>query len=133
MAIVVFGTTMTFAQAPNLTEQQRIDSMTIPQMIVKLSHDYNLSSDMMTTIVFRESSFNPNACHDNYQGCGVTGYHKETFKEDAEKFYKATGIKLIYESSYDQLQMMCYSFANFPEYKRHRWTTYTKYINNKTS
>jgi len=96
--------------------------LTIPEIIKKFSNEYNLSSQMMSEIIFCESSFNTHAIHDGGQGKGVTGFHKNTFLA----WEKQSGMNLNYDSTYDQIKLMSWAFAQGEKY-RDDWTSYNRY------
>lgn len=99
---------------------------TVEQIIEEKSLKYNLNPETMKKIIFCESSFNENSVHDGGLGRGIVGYHKNTFENHHSKlFFKATGQELNYNSTNDQIELMTFIFANYPN-ERFKWTSFNK-------
>ena len=102
--------------------QSYVDSLTPKEFVLYIAPMYKQDSKMLTELIFCESSFNEKAIHDGGRGVGIVGFHKQTFNSFSKKF----GVKLDYNSSHDQIELMSIAFQKGEEY-RDDWTSYNKY------
>jgi len=118
------GLNVTYAEAP----EAQYPSITLPktatvqEIINQMSDEYNLSPQMMSEVIFCESSFNENATHDGGRGKGITGFHRATFLD----WEKKSGMDLNYDSTFDQIKLMSWAFSQGEKY-RDDWTSYNRY------
>lgn len=112
IAIIVFSTTVVKAQAPALTQEQRNEAMTIPQIITKFAQKYDLSSYQMTAIVKCESSMNPSAINYNDGGKGKHSKGMWQFQDlTFERYSKELGEELNVYSAYDSTKVASYMIS----------------------
>lgn len=124
IAIIVFGTVTARAAAPVLTQEQRNEAMTIPQIITKFAQQYDLSSYEMTAIVKCESSMNPSAIHlhdggKNKHSKGLWQFQDSTW----EMYSKQLSEKLDVYSAYDSTKVASYMLSKG---LGNQWSCYRK-------
>jgi len=113
------------ARIAKVEEKNRIDTMTVLELIDYIAPQYGANPDLIKKIAFCEAGYRHFPVHDGGAGVGTTGYQKNTFKDDQKRFNRPD---LVYESNFDQLTMMSISFQAGEKY-RNRWTTYVAYNN----
>ena len=78
-----------------------------------------------------ESNYNPTAVGDHGLAYGIAQFHKPTFNQYEKLYFTATGNHLEYESSTDQITLLCWMWKTYPQTKL-QWSTYrTLYLHHE--
>ena len=99
------------------------DDIPVKEVIKCIAPAYKQNPVLIDKVVFKESSYNPNAIHDNNKGRGVAGFHKTTFEGWNKQYFKETGEVLSYDSSLDQVKLLSWAFSKGEKY-RNAWSSY---------
>lgn len=116
IAVLALAITMSvpvMAQAP----MQEVKTLSVKETISFYAELNNISSSHLSKVIFCESSYNPNAIGDQGLARGLAQFHKGTF----DYFSKLMGEKLDYYSYNDQVKLMSWIWANYPQY-RNQWS-----------
>lgn len=116
---------------PNIIEADSIESPPSGRafyMVLanEVSTAYGISAPMVKTVLKHESNYNSAAVGDHGLAHGVAQFHKQTFDYYEAFYYKSSGQHLNYDSSEDQIKLMCWMWKNYPKTKN-LWSTYRKY------
>lgn len=101
------------------------DDIPVQEIIKCIAPAYGQDPVLISNVIKRESTYNPNAVHDGGRGKGVTGFHTDTFNRWNKQYLKETGEVIIYDSTLDQIKLMSWAFSKGESY-RDDWTSYNK-------
>jgi len=84
-----------------LAEQERIDKLTVQEIIETIPPKYGVKSEVIKKIAFCESSYRYNAVGDGGHAYGIMQFHKPTFDGFSKKYNK----EYDYHSTLDQVEL----------------------------
>lgn len=84
-----------------LAEQERINKMTVEEILKEIPPKYGVKPETVKKIAFCESSYRYNAVGDGGHAYGVMQFHKPTF----DGFSKKYGKEYDYKSTLDQVEL----------------------------
>ena len=113
------------AQSPNLTWQQKVNQMTVTEMINYIAPQFKQDPHLRKKIMMCESGLRV-LPHEGGRGVNATGIHDTTFTGWNKKYAIKHKEKLDKESMYDQIKMMSFAFSQGESY-RDDWTSWVAY------
>lgn len=118
------------AQAPDLTKEEKIVSMTVIEMINEIAPQFGQDPRLISKISYCESNHIV-VSHDGGRGKNITGIHDTTFNGWLPLYQEENHETLNKGSTYDQIKMMSWAFSKGSPYKN-QWTTYVAYTKGGT-
>lgn len=123
--MIVFMTTSTYAQAPNIPLKDK----SVKEQIEFFSEIYGADSKVVNKVIECESGGSHKAIGDGGRSKGIAQIQEPTWKDLEQKFNVKYEEDLNYTSKFDQLKLTTYSIANG---EGHRWTAYRAIMNGGT-